>query len=350
MADTPSVVVGREEGAPEHQLYDVRSAARFPDGRIAVANAGTKEIRVYDAAGRHLSTLGREGDGPGEFRGLAQVWITPGDSLVAYDPRRKQLTTFAPDGRAAATRPLPVVAGRPGSTLLVGRFGDGSVLARAAAPLAPDARAGLLRRSAAYGRAAPDGSPARTIGELFDGETFVERADGGVSGYDRPFASDPQSAVGRDAFYHSDGASYEIRRFTPDGALETIIRRRSDPLPVTDEDVRSHREQLLEGVAGPARARLERFLAAVPIPEHKPAHGRMLVDAAGNLWVVRTRPAADQPFRWDVFGPEGAWLGTVDLPPRFRLLEAGRDYVLGVSYAPETNVEQVRVYRVAPGG
>lgn len=349
VADTPSVVIGREDGAPAEQLFNVRSAARFPDGRIAVANAGTSEIRIFDPAGRPLSTLGRQGDGPGEFRGLSQLWITPGDSLIAYDALRKQLTTFGPGGRVAATHPLPVVADRPGSTLLVGRFADGSVLAKAGAPLAPDAREGLLRQRAAYGRAALDGSPARAIGELYDGETYVERGDGGVTGYERPFAPDPQTAVGPNDFFHSDGASYEIRRFAPDGALRAVIRRRSDPLPVTEEDVRRHREQMLEGVSGPDRARLERFLARVPFPERKPAHGRMLVDAGGNLWVLQTRPADDGPFRWDVFGADGAWLGTVDLPPRVRLMEAGRDHVVVVAYAPETNVEQVRVHRLARG-
>jgi len=349
IADTPTVVIGREEGAREDQLFDVRSVVRFRDGRIAIANAGTSEIRIHDPSGRHLSTLGREGDGPGEFRGLDQLWITPGDSLAAYDALRKQLTTFAPDGRVASTHPLPVVAGRPGSTLLVGRFGDGSVLAKASAPLAPDAREGLLRQSAVFGRAAPDGSPARAIVELFDGEMFVERVDGGSTGYGRPFAAEPQAVVERDGFYYSESESYDIRRFAPGGALEMIVRRRADPLPVTEDDRRRHREGMLEGATGPDRARLERFLARVPIPEHKPAHGRMLVDADGNLWVARTRAADDEAPRWDVFGREGAWLGTVDLPPRARLAEVGRDYVVLVSYMEDTDVEQVRVHRLERG-
>ncbi len=352
IADTPSVVVGREEGAREDQFYGVSSVVRFPDGRIAIANAGTSEIRIHDPAGRHLSTLGREGDGPGEFRGLDGLWITPGDSLVAYDALRKQLTTFDPSGRVASTHPLPVVAGRPGSTHLVGRFGDGSVLAKAGTPLAPNAGEGLLRQSAVYGRAALDGSPARAVGELFDGEMFVERVDGGMTGYGRPCAAEPLAAVGRDGFHYSEGGSYEIRRFAPGGALQMIVRRRADPLPVTAADLRSHREGMLEGVAGPDRARLERFLARVPIPETKPAHGRMMVDADANLWVMRTRAADDEAPRWDVFGPGGAWLGTVDLPPRTRLMEVGRDHVVVVSYAEETNVEEVRVHRLerGPGG
>jgi hypothetical protein len=349
VADTPFVSIGREEGPPEQQLYDVRSALRFPDGRIAIANAGSGEIRIYDPRGRHLSSFGREGDGPGEFRGLDRLWIGPGDSLVAYDALAKRFTTFAPDGSVSATRALPEVAGRAGSTLLVGRFGDGGVLVKAGAPLAPDAGEGLARQSAVYAAGAPGDSAARPVGELFDGERYVQRTGAGATGYERPFAGAPQAAVGRDAFYHSEGARYDIRRYSPDGTLESVIRRRADPVPVTDDDVRRDRERLLAQASGPNRARLEQFLANVPIPQHRPAHGRMLVDSEGHLWVLQTRAAEDQPFRWDVFAPDGAWRTTVSLPARFRLMEPGPDYVLGVEYHPESDVEQVRAYRLERG-
>src|SRR5690606_16795253 len=70
LSPEPLVEIGVLDGAPEDQLFRVVGARRLGDGRIVVANSGTHELRFYDAQGRHLRSVGREGEGPGEFRGL----------------------------------------------------------------------------------------------------------------------------------------------------------------------------------------------------------------------------------------------------------------------------------------
>src|SRR5688500_18511880 len=66
MEERPAVEIGTGEG--EDALYRVTSAARLRDGRIAVANAGTQQVKLFGADGRHLASLGRRGGGPGEFQ------------------------------------------------------------------------------------------------------------------------------------------------------------------------------------------------------------------------------------------------------------------------------------------
>ena len=82
-------------------------------------------------------------------------------------------------------------------------------------------------------------------------------------------------------------------------------------------------------------------------PESHPAFGRIYVDLPGNLWVLRTSPdrVPADPEPWDVFDPEGVWLGAVALPARFTMREIGDDYVAGV-WRDELDVEYVRVYRL----
>src|SRR5688572_2268538 len=64
----PAVTIGVVEGAPEYQLFRVRHALRLEDGAIVVADGGSREIRFYDSAGRHIRSIGGDGEGPGEFR------------------------------------------------------------------------------------------------------------------------------------------------------------------------------------------------------------------------------------------------------------------------------------------
>lgn len=54
-------------------------------------------IVVFDRQGRHLHTIGRDGEGPGEFRSWAALFTSPGDSLYAFDSGLYRLSVFSPD-------------------------------------------------------------------------------------------------------------------------------------------------------------------------------------------------------------------------------------------------------------
>ena len=62
----PTMSIGVLEGEEPYMPHHVSHAARLSDGRIAVANAGPSEVRMFDASGNHLLTWGGPGEGPGE--------------------------------------------------------------------------------------------------------------------------------------------------------------------------------------------------------------------------------------------------------------------------------------------
>ena len=53
----------------------------------------------------------------------------------------------------------------------------------------------------------------------------------------------------------------------------------------------------------------------------------------------------DQPTTWSVLATDGTWTADVELPARFSLLDAGRDYVAGVELDADDE-ETVVVYRL----
>ena len=55
----PMLEIGSFEGDSLYQLYRVAGARRLADGRLVVANAGTFEVRVYDAEGQYERAWGR---------------------------------------------------------------------------------------------------------------------------------------------------------------------------------------------------------------------------------------------------------------------------------------------------
>jgi hypothetical protein len=86
----------------------------------------------------------------------------------------------------------------------------------------------------------------------------------------------------------------------------------------------------------------------VELPERKPAYGRLIVDADDNLWVAEYERHRDAMNRWNVFDPDGRWLGAVSTPAGLMIHEIGSDYLLGVR-RDEFDVEYVQLYELRRG-
>lgn len=95
----PAVVIGDDESDENQWFARVGDAARMSDGSIVAVDRGTNQIRVYDPDGRHLRTMGRQGEGPGEFEnGPFQMWIAAGDTIWAGDYFPWRYNLFSADG------------------------------------------------------------------------------------------------------------------------------------------------------------------------------------------------------------------------------------------------------------
>ena len=73
----------------------------------------------------------------------------------------------------------------------------------------------------------------------------------------------------------------------------------------------------------------------------------MIVDPSGAVWLQQYRgeSESEEPVRWLVLAADGTWLGTVDVPGRFRIVDIEMDAVLGVWY-DELDVQHPQVLRL----
>jgi hypothetical protein len=98
--------IGEVFGAPEYTFGTVAEAAIGPDNRIFVLDAGAAAVRVYNFDGSHVTSFGRHGDGPGEFRAPTQMVVT--DSTVrVFDAKLHRTVTFTVDGQHLSTSNFP---------------------------------------------------------------------------------------------------------------------------------------------------------------------------------------------------------------------------------------------------
>lgn len=77
-------------------------------GRVYVIGNYSTYINVFNQDGSFLRQVGREGDGPGEYRGIGRIAITKGDSVVVFDQVLRRYTVLSPDYRYVRSERLPV--------------------------------------------------------------------------------------------------------------------------------------------------------------------------------------------------------------------------------------------------
>jgi len=348
--DAPVVRIGAVEGAAHEQFFRIAGVLRLDDGRIVVADDGARELRFYDAAGRFLFAVGRDGAGPGEFRSIRRMGLRA-DSIWAYDAGLQRVSLFTTDGRYVRSFALPAPNDAP-IPAPIGWFGDGSLLAVAIRPFwHGEPATGVQPILARYLRLSATGEVLGAIGEFFDGEHFVEaEEDGGISSIALPFARNAVVAVDDAGFYFGTSDAFEILRYAPDGRLERRIRRAHRNAPVTEEDLTAFIRERQRYVSGEnARRSMEAMFRRLPLPSEMPAYADLRLDAEGNLWVEEYRTPGAEQARWAVFDADGRWLGVVALPPRFTPLRIGADFVLGRE-VDELDVQYVTLYRIEKPG
>ena len=119
------------------------------------------------------------------------------------------------------------------------------------------------------------------------------------------------------------------------------------PLDLSDAQVAAERDARLGGFQPGSTSVFQRLAEDLPDPATRPAYAEILVDPSGAIWLelFRGESEQDQPREWLVLDADGTWLGTVEVPRRFTVMEITMDTVLGVR-EDELDVEHPQVLRL----
>lgn len=334
----PLVQIGSVSSDGPDQLFGVTHSQLLPTGDILIVNSRAQEVRIFDATGQHRRTIGRRGDGPGEFRSPWHAYPLRGDSLLVidlyravsiFDEQGAYVRRFVPGGTAGEMQGAPI-----------GQFADGSLLFQRYQRQDP-AWTGLRRSQVELVRFDLNGTLATSFG-LFDDQTV--RYGGGPQ---HLFGAWAKSAPLGGSIIYGPGDRFELREVAPDGRTTRLIRLDVPRRPVTEAD----KDAFLEGVRERMReqgqlAFFERLYADADAPEYFPAHFDIRVDDRGRIWVQDYQPFSARVERtWHVFDAEGMYLGSLPFPAGFTVHQIASDKVVG-RWTDDDDVEYVRVYGI----
>jgi hypothetical protein len=341
---------------PEYEFTTIREIAIGPGGAIYVTQGREQEIRVYDAQGTYVRTIGRQGGGPGEFTGLGSIGFV-GDTLFAMDVRQRRMALFRGDGSLITTivaepfetpraldsvffRPVPQVLLSDGSALGGASYAshlvaNGKITAEPVYRLTRAAR--VLATIAWVPVGSGQGSVRTETSQLF---------------FTQPFSDAPQTVFAAAAARcyvveraaRAGNGTFRVTAIRPGG--DTLWTRAYPYRPVPlGPGVADSIRNVLAGRYSGGRAGFspDQVRRAVFIPDHQVTITRAFAARDGSLWLRREQ--FGNPLTWTVIAPDGTIAATLALPPNVALMTVIGDRAWGVEL-DDVDVPLVVRYRI----
>lgn len=346
IATEPLLVIGDVVGDPPYLFSDIRGVVRLEDGSIIVGDGQSRELRIFDENGRFVRSVGGPGDGPSEFpQSLNSLERCGTDRLYAVDRQARRVTSFGLNGDFRRI----VEFSEPGSERLPyahrctwdGGFiaiGWGDLNLLLSQPMPAGVEAMMYSQNAPVWVLDSLNAISLELGDLLSSERI--RVRNGSSPH--PFGRATKFAVSNDRIYIGTGEGISVR-VIEDGALVRIQRTVTENL-VLDDAMKS---AYLNADSALVDSRYRNMvILAEAFPPEVPGFTELLASSSGYLWAKRFSMPGEDENCWGVFDPDGIFLGNVELPNRFSLMEVGDDYLLGVT-RDDLDVERVALYSLA---
>ena len=90
--------IGEAERKEEYMFSSIRAVAVNDKEDVYIVDAKENHIKMFDKNGDYLKTIGRTGQGPGEFNQITNIQITPENELMVHDRYTRRLIFFSLEG------------------------------------------------------------------------------------------------------------------------------------------------------------------------------------------------------------------------------------------------------------
>ena len=345
------VRIGTLTGAAEYSFSHIVSIAAGAGGTLFVADADLVSIREFDSDGLFVREIGRQGEGPGEYRSIAGVSVLPDGRLAAWDRGNRRVTVYGTDGAydhairvESITAPYPFVD----RAFLTDSAGNYYLRIYVRSPFSGSDPLGMAGARHGYARVSPEGVVLDTLvaPEAPGSETGESIVIHTPAGERSPFpvrTLDAPSPLGY--LVAGFNATYAFSISDPAGIVQ-VEREGLRPVNVTTGERAEWRARV-------AYAERRSGTSFAEVPARKPAYRDLWVDSDARIWVHRYAEAVkrDEPIpelwledpegnmpriTWaepslhDVFGPDGRLLHCVVAPDDAELVASRGSDVWGI--------------------
>ncbi|HPW17942.1 MAG TPA: 6-bladed beta-propeller [Candidatus Aminicenantes bacterium] len=291
--------LGGPDAQGEAALDRIRQVLPDDAGTLYVLDERASHVKVFDASGKYLRTIGRKGQGPGELEYPMTMSLNEKTGELAVHQQSRGIAFFKTDGTYLRQLSLKVMLGARARLDSRGQIYLLEIV--------------MDNESSRYAtrKLAPDGSVLATISE-----TPTPTGSGNTT---RAFIPVAFYGIDReDRFIYGFPETYEIQIYGPTEAkVLRKITRAYDPVAVTDEDKAERRKDVPPG-----------YSRELEFPKHHPAYSRFFLSDLGHIFVQTYEKADGGRLIHDVFDAEGRFIGRLPLKPSGIGILKGKYYAL----------------------
>ncbi|MGD2246206.1 MAG: 6-bladed beta-propeller [Candidatus Aminicenantes bacterium] len=265
------------------------------DGNIYVCDGGNRRVQKYDKNGTYVRTIGRQGQGPGEYIYPSRLFLNEAGNPCVSDARN--LLYYDKDGvfqkRVQLKGFYPLFIPGPHGTYL----GTTQPSGRAEG----GAKASIIHIG-------ENGEPIHTIAEYPVSYSKSLKAIV-LHWYTNRLALAQRTL---DTFYYGFSSEYRINVADSDGRTIFIFTKDVKPQPLSGEEKELTKKDGIYAVIGTNQRE-----KAIVFPDHRPFFSRFMSDDTGRLYVIRHKSILErdeQDFSVDVFSKEGIYLYQMNWP------------------------------------
>jgi len=267
-------------GLGEIGTFDIDSGGNI---YFASMKAGENTILKFDRQGRHVTSFGRKGQGPGEIQGVNSLFVTDQNEVSVTNEGNNRLTIFGADGQLL--REIPFTANFNAVLPLPdGRF---LVWDRITVP-----RPGVLLEFP-MALAGPDLKPLKVLDTgILENPMEGERLRG-------TYHIQSWSVSRGKVFTGHQDRGYDIFVYDFEGRPIRKIRKQYKPVPVPE----THKKEFIKQFEAP---QFKDIIQKIYFPDGMPPFIGFTSDEDGRLYVM-TYETGEQPgeFIFDIFNPDG---------------------------------------------
>ena len=313
------------------------------DGRIYIADGSQNVIHAYGSDGTHLSQIGREGDGPGEFRQIRNLQVE-GDRLHIMDMRTMRISTYnLNDYRFVSDLAIQFefnftggFSSFPGIIYLYDadhflvHFTISYSSGASSRDETPMEHGKLLSRS--------DGSfSEEKLYEFRSSETLIK--DEGTSMYMMgvDYKRGTQHMVTDDQLIWGWTEDLLFKIHDMDGNYVSAIYQPFDNIPLNRSEVVSQYADRDE----PWRSMVRNDV----MPETWPAFSSAKADDEGRIWAA-VYAEDDEIWNWRVFTQDGELYASFDWPRDIQIRDIKNDHIYTRETDEETGLVEIVKYRI----
>lgn len=282
----------------------LRDIAIDRSGNVYLLDVQMNQIQVFDRDGKFLRSIGREGEGPGEFRRPSAFFITPDGKIAVVQMMPGKIVMLNPDGTPAGDFKTPATSdGGMQMFWAAGSAGNSVVLGTNEFTR----KDGALLYASHVLLVGSDGTMKATIQEKSG------KRDMANMGFDEKESYRAQWTAGADGriYLADDFDAYRINCYTPAGVLERVIEREYEHRGRSKQEMEENKPRMM--IRNGNSTQRPNVTASPTDPDVL----RMFARDDGTLWVISSRggmaSAPGTAVTFDVFDANGRFMQQVAL-------------------------------------